>query len=121
MSDRPDNISLPITLRHEHRLIFTRDVFAEANPVLADVLTPREPDESVRAMVFWDAGLISAFPSIGTKIARWFAARGDRVRLAAEPIAVPGGEGVKNDFHQLETVWSSLNAAGMCRHSYVIV
>src|SRR5215211_3704261 len=120
MPDRFDNISFPITLRHEHRLIFTRDVFAENNLVLADVLTPRGPDETVRAMVFWDAGLASAFPDIGSRIARWFAARADRVRLAADPISVPGGEGVKNDFHQLENTWSAMNVAGMCRHSYVI-
>ena len=83
MSDPSDHISFPITLRHEHRLIFTRDVFAEDNPVLADVLTPREPGESVRAMVFWDAGLAAPFPDIGQKIARWFEAQADRVRLAA--------------------------------------
>lgn len=120
MPDRPDHLTFPIILRHEHRLVFTRDVFAEDNPVLAEVLTPREPGESVRAMVFWDAGLADAFPGIGERISRWFAARADRVRLAAEPIAVPGGEGVKNEFHQLENVWAAINAAGMCRHSYVI-
>jgi 3-dehydroquinate synthase len=120
MPDRPDNISFPITLRHEHRLIFTRDVFAADNEVLAELLTPREPGENVRAMVFWDAGLQTAFPAIATKIAQWFADRSDRLRLAAAPILVPGGEGVKNDFRQLEHVWSAMNESGMCRHSYVI-
>jgi 3-dehydroquinate synthase len=120
MSDTRDLVSFPITLRHEHRLVFTRDVFAEGNPLLAELLTPREPGESVRALVFWDAGLEAAFPGIGTKIARWFAAQGDRVRLAAEPIAVPGGEPVKNDFRQLERVWAAINASGLCRHSYVL-
>jgi 3-dehydroquinate synthase len=121
MPDRPDNISFRLTLTHEHRLIFTRDVFAPKNDVLADLLTPREPDESVRALVFWDAGLESAFPGMAEKIVRWFEARGDRVRLAAAPISVPGGEGVKNDFRHLERAWSAMNAAGICRHSYVIV
>ncbi len=120
MAELSSTVSFPITLQHEHRVIFTRDVFAEANLVLADVLTPREPGESVRALVFWDAGLESAFPKMAEKIARWFAARGERVRLAAAPIAVPGGEGVKNDFHQLEKIWQAINAAGLCRHSYVI-
>ena len=120
MPDRPDNISFPITLRHDHRLIFTRDVFAENNSVLADLLTPREPGENVRAMVFWDAGLATSFPNLADKIARWFAARPEQVRLAAAPVSVPGGEGVKNDFHQLEGGWKAINAAGMCRHSYII-
>src|SRR3954470_7918246 len=120
MSDQPEKFSFPITLRHEHRLIFTRDVFAENNLTLAELLTPRETGENVRALVFWDAGLSQAFPDLPRKITRWFAARDDRVRLAATPIAVPGGEAVKNDFHQLEAVWSAINAAGMDRHSYVL-
>jgi 3-dehydroquinate synthase len=120
MTDRLDSISFPITVRQEHRLIFTRDVFAADNPVLADVLTPREPGENVRAMVFWDGGLASAFPAMADRIAKWFSSRRDRIHLAAAPIRVTGGEAVKNDFRHLEQVWSAMNAAGMCRHSYVI-
>lgn len=120
MPDRPDNVSFPITLRYEHRVIFTRDVFAESNGVLAELLTPRESGEDVRAMVFVDGGVQQAFPEIGARIERWFAAHRDRVGLAAPPIVVAGGEGVKNDFRQLEAVWSAINAAGMDRHSYVL-
>ena len=120
MSDQPDTVSFTLSQRHEYRLFFTRDVFAEDNLVLAGVLTPREPGESVRAMVFWDAGLASAFPGFGAKMERWFAARGDRARLAAAPVCVPGGEAVKSDFRELEKVWAAINRAGMCRHSYVI-
>ena len=120
MPDLPDHISFPIALRHEHRLIFTRDVFGESNELLTGLLTPHEPGENVRAMVFFDAGVQQAFPDLPAKIERWFAGRGDRVRLAAAPIAVAGGEGVKNDFRQLERVWSALNDAGLDRHSYVL-
>ena len=120
MTDQNSIISFPITVRHEHRLIFTRDVFGAGNDTLLEVSTAHEPGEGVQAMVFWDAGLEAAFPGIGEKIARWFAARGQRVRLAAAPISVPGGEAVKNDFHRVEKVWSAIHAAGLCRHSYVI-
>lgn len=120
MSARPDTVSFPITLSHEHRVIFTREAFAEENSVLADVLTPREPGESVRAMLFFDAGLTAAFPDLAGKITRWFAAHADRVRPAAAPVAVPGGEAVKNNFAELEKIWSAINAAGLCRHSYVV-
>lgn len=120
MSDRPDLVSFPIALRHEHRVIFTRDVFAPDNDVLADLLTPREPGGKARAIVFWDAGLAAAFPEIAEKMKRWFAARAGRVSLEAEPVALPGGEAVKNDFRQLERVWSTINAAKLCRHSFVL-
>ncbi len=121
MSARTDLVSFPITLRHEHRLIFTRDVFGPANDTLINLLPPREPGDKARALVFWDAGLASAFPDLAGKMTRWFAARADRVRLEAEPIALAGGESVKNDFHHLERVWQAINAAKLCRHSFVIV
>ena len=97
MAESSPTLSFPITLTHEHRLIFTRDVFAPENLTLAQVLTPREPGEKVRALVFWDGGLEHAFPGFAAKITRWFAARGDIVRLAAEPVGLEGGERVKNE------------------------
>ena len=54
MAESSPNLSFPITLQHEHRLIFTREVFAAENLTLAEVLTPREPGQTVRALVFWD-------------------------------------------------------------------
>ncbi len=120
MPESSDYVSLPITLRHEHRLIFTRDVFAPENLTLAETLTPREPGEHVRALVVWDRGLEKTFPGFEDKMIRWFAARGEAVRLAAEPVALAGGEAVKNDFHQLENVWRSIEAARLCRHSYIV-
>ena len=121
MSDRPDMVTFPIALRHELRVIFTRDVFAQSNAVLAEVLTPREPGERVRAMVFFDAGLVAGFPEISRQITEWFGARHAQVELAVAPIALSGGEAVKNDFGQLEGIWSAINSAGLCRHSYIIV
>src|SRR6187397_2418033 len=120
MSVRSDFISLPITLQYEHRLFFTRDVFAPTNHTLADLLTPREPGGTARVLVFWDAGLETAFPGIAEKMGRWFAARADRVSLEADPVALPGGEGVKNDIQQLERVWMAINTAKLCRHSFVV-
>jgi len=121
MPEPTDVVSFPITLRHEHRLIFTRDVFAPKNLTLAQALTPREPGERVRALVFWDGGLETPFPGFGARIVRWFQAHESGVRLAAAPFQLAGGESVKNDFHQLERVWSAIEAAKLCRHSYIVV
>ena len=120
MAEPSDHVSLPINLRHEHRLIFTRDVFAPENLTLAEALTPREPGEQVRALVVWDGGLVKAFPDFEQRIFKWFSARGDSVRLAADPISLPGGEAVKNDFRRLEQLWSAIERARLCRHSYVV-
>jgi 3-dehydroquinate synthase len=120
MAESSDHVSLPITLRHEHRLIFTRDVFAPDNDTLADVLTPRETGENVRALVVWDNGLEKAFPGFKQRIKAWFAAHRGAVQLEGEPVGLAGGEGVKNDFHQLERIWSAIERARLCRHSYVV-
>lgn len=116
-----ESLSFPITLRNEHRLVFTRDVFAPENLTLANVLTPREPGEQVRALVFWDRGLETPFPGFGTRIAAWFAARRETVVLAGAPIGLDGGERAKNEFGQLEHVWKCIEVAGLCRHSYIVV
>ena len=120
MSEVPDLVSFPITLRHEHRLLFTRDVFAPDNETLAGLLTPREPGGKARAIVFWDAGLRAAFPNIAESVKAWFAARRDRVSLEAEPVMLTGGESVKNDRAYLERVWATINESKLCRHSFVI-
>ncbi|MBI5769513.1 MAG: 3-dehydroquinate synthase [Verrucomicrobia bacterium] len=120
MSVPSDSISFPITLRHEHRLLFTRDAFAPENETLAALLTPREPGGRARAIVFWDAGLRAAFPDIAGQVKRWFSARADRVVLEAEPVMLTGGEAVKNDRAYLERVWATINESKLCRHSFVL-
>jgi 3-dehydroquinate synthase len=120
MSADPDTLSFPITLRYDHRAVFTRDVFAPANDTLARLLTPREPGGRARALVIWDAGLERSLPGFAEKIRAWFAARSGRISLEAPPVSVPGGEAVKNDFSQLQRVWAEINAAKLCRHSFVV-
>ncbi|MFM8620118.1 MAG: 3-dehydroquinate synthase [Opitutaceae bacterium] len=120
MSADPDTLSFPITLRYDHRAVFTRDVFAPANDTLARLLTPREPGGRARALVIWDAGLERSLPGFAEKIRVWFATRSGEVSLEAPPVCVPGGEAVKNDFSQLQRVWAEINAAKLCRHSFVI-
>jgi 3-dehydroquinate synthase len=112
---------LPIKLQHQHRLIFTRNVFDPANPVLAELLTPREPGDKARAVMFWDGGLDLAFPGIAGRIEAWFKANAARVKLEVPLVALPGGEEVKNDFRHLERAWATINQARLCRHSFVIV
>ena len=120
MAAVPDTLSYPITLRHEHRVVFTRDVFAAGNETLAGLLTPREPGGRARALVFWDAGLTRSYPGFAEALRAWFAARADRIVLEGAPVSLPGGEPVKNDFSQLQRVWAEINAARLCRHSFVI-
>jgi 3-dehydroquinate synthase len=121
MADPLQPISRAIQVVQEHRLFFTRDVFASENQLLADILTPREPGEKVRALVVWDSGIARSSANYAKKISTWFEAHRDTVSLAAPPLEVHGGEMVKNAFGELERVWRAIEEAGLCRHSYVVV
>lgn len=114
-------LSYPVVIRQDLRLIFARDVFSRDNPVLTRVLTPRDAGTIPRVLVFWDHGLTRAWPDMAGRIRRWFDAWTHTVRLVGAPIAVPGGEGAKNDVRHLEAVWAAIDAARLCRHSYVMV
>lgn len=120
MAESSSSLSFPITIPHEHRLLFTRDAFAADNTIISDTLTPREADERVRVLVFWDEGLAQPFPAYASEMEAWFAAHTNQLELAAPPVALPGGEQVKNDFSQLQRIWKTIEAAGLCRHSYIL-
>lgn len=117
----PDSLSHPISIQQDLRLFFSRDVFAPSNRVLADVLTPRDPNVTPRVLVFWDGGLETSFPDLPARITTWFTSRADIIRLEGKPLRVPGGEAVKNDFRQLEKIWAAIETARLCRHSYIMV
>ncbi len=119
--DAAVELSYPVVIRQDLRLIFSRDVFSRGNPVLTRVLAPRDAGTVPRVLVFFDQGLAQAWPDMAGRITRWFDAWAHAVRLVGSPVAVPGGEAVKNDARHLEQVWSAIDAARLCRHSYVMV
>lgn len=114
-------ITRVIEVAQEHRLFFTDEVFRHDNPLLEEILTPREPGENVRVLVIWDQGVESTHPNFRDTATAWFAARPQLVRLAAEPVVVRGGEIMKNTFRELERLWLAIEEARMCRHSYIVV
>lgn len=123
-TDAVDNcveISYPVVVRQDLRLLFTRDVFSADNPVLTRVFAPRDAGTIPRVLVFWDHGLTRAWPDMAARITGWFDAWTHAVRIVGSPVAVPGGEGAKNDLRHLERVWAAIDAARLCRHSYVMV
>jgi len=120
MLAQTDIVSFPIIQRQEHRVVFTREVFAPDNETLAQLLESGETGVTARVLLFLDTGVEAAFPGMTTKIIAWFALRESRLQLAVPPLLVSGGESVKNDFHEVETVWRAINQSGLCRHSYII-
>jgi 3-dehydroquinate synthase len=99
---------------------FTRGVFSPDNPVLRDVLQTHRSTPA-EAVVVLDDGVGRAHPGLADQIEAYIAAHGATLRLAAPVLVVPGGEQSKTDARHLESILHHVHAAGLCRHSYVIV
>ncbi len=112
-----------ISLDWPHRVRFTRDAFAPANPALAEVLTA-DPAAPGRLLVAVDQGVVEARPDLQRDIERYL----DHHRTAGRALpqtagfrAVPPGEPCKNDLSNLEAFLGAIDQARLCRHSVILV
>lgn len=105
----------------EYPVVFTDGVFAPENPALAYVLGRLEPARVHRVFVVIDDGVASAWPDLGAEIAAYVGANASRLRLAAEPVLVAGGEAAKNDAEAVGRLQARFHAAGLDRHSFVLI
>lgn len=99
---------------------FTRGVFRPAHPLLASIISAREPDRRHRVMAFIDAGVRRAHPSLPAAIAAYARTHGAVMELAAPPVGLAGGERAKSGWAGVERVTSLLARAHMDRQSYVL-
>lgn len=104
----------------EYPVVFTRDVFDPANPVLVDILRSREPTKRHRVAFFVDAGISAAMPRIGRFIERYAAAHASSMVIAGEIVHVPGGERIKNDSAEVQKLIQALRERAIDRHSYAV-
>ena len=114
-----DDVNAPLTVDFLHRLRCTQHAADPGNPTLADVLTTHDGYQ-FKALVFVDAGLADANPPWVTALSAYLA-RVPALRLAADPIEVPGGERSKNRRDVFDAVVQAVHDAHLCRQSYVIV
>ena len=105
---------------YEYPVVFTRDVFDPANPVLAETLRSREAAKRHRVAVFVDDGVGAVMPRLARSIERYAAAHAASMLLAGEIVFVPGGERIKNDPEATPGLIEALRARAIDRHSYVV-
>jgi len=102
-----------------HRLRTTSGVFHPGNPTLADLLRAADALPA-RALFFVDQGVADAHEGLVAGIERYADAHPDLLELAAPVVTLPGGEGCKNDRSILDTILGAIDAAGLCRKSFVV-
>ena len=102
-------------------VVFTRDLFAVENRVLADTLPREDGGRPRRAIAFIDSGVADRWPGLGRRIEGWCAAHPSDLVLVAPPAVFPGGEDAKNDIELQRRITKDLERYQLCRHSYVLV
>ncbi|HCN30005.1 MAG TPA: 3-dehydroquinate synthase [Verrucomicrobiales bacterium] len=110
-----------IRLEHSHRILFTRQAFAPANPCIRDLLLLDSPKKPPRVLVFADDQVLAANPGLRESIRAHARAHAEVYDLAGDVVELPGGESCKNDFALVEDCWEAIHEAGLDRHSYVFV
>jgi 3-dehydroquinate synthase len=114
-------IERKIELTYAHRVFFTRGVFGGSNETLRDLFAAGRADEKdQKVLVLIDEGLLSVRPGLRGEVAAYFEKMPEGVRLAGEPVGVPGAEGCKNDWNLVRDLWEAIDRHELCRHSYVV-
>ena len=109
-----DELRDKIGVSFEHRVHFGRDVLDPGNRLLAACLAG-----GTGVLAFVDTGLLRHWPGLGERVEHYLVAHG--LRVAGPVQRVPGGEHCKNDPAELERVLEAINAAGLDRHSQILV
>ena len=109
------------SVSYEYPVIFTADVFALDNTDLLSAISRREPHRRHRVFVLVDQAVSATWPSLTHEIHRYVDCHCDRLQLARAPMMMLGGESAKNDAAFVARLHADFNAAGMDRHSCVLV
>ncbi|MFC4454188.1 3-dehydroquinate synthase [Deinococcus sonorensis] len=112
-------IQQQVVVTFRYPVQFTRGLFDPANRTLLDALPLQ--DRPARLLFVLDDGFVAQHPALQGQIERYVAQHASRLELAGPLLSVPGGEAVKHDPAQVDTVREAINRGGIDRHSYVVV
>lgn len=107
-----------VCVTFDYEVHFTNGLFDIENPLVAQIVAASTSAKQAIAVV--DAGLLEHHPQLPQQIAAYTQQYNEIVRLATDPVIVPGGEAAKNDPQLIEKIQQAIDAVGLCRHSYVI-
>ena len=102
-------------------VVFTRDLFAPANPLLADTLDRLHEDRRHRVMVCLDSGVLRTCPALPQRLTAYIRAHRARLELAGAIVTVGGGERSKDNLGTATRLVRAMHARRLCRHSGVLI
>ena len=111
-------IARRISVQFEHRIHFSRGIFAPCNSLLQTVLA--EPGRLPKVLVVLDEGLAHARPELPGVIENYFSGLRDQVVLVGSPLIIEGGERAKMSYFHVSEIHSQIERHHIDRHSYVL-
>lgn len=109
-----------IVVRHSFPVVFTRNLFSPRNPALREALTRGGGARRHRCLILLDKGVLGAFPKLPDQIRAYFDAHSDALHLVRTPLALAGGEVIKQSSAPIQRMLAALQAGHICRHSFCI-
>lgn len=114
-----EHIQQEISIAYSFPVIFTRNLLASENPVLAEVLATAGP-EPHRVLAFLDQGAVQTHPALPVALQEYAQAHAESMTLAAPPLLVPGGERAKGDLEVANMVLEAVYTHKLCRQSFIL-
>lgn len=109
-----------ISVKFHYEIHFTNKIFNLKNPTLAQAIACDHEKKPKKILAIIDGGLIEFWPDLLKQLTNYINFYAEVLTLAAEPMLIPGGEAAKNDPRLLEQIHQIIEAAGICRHSYLL-
>jgi 3-dehydroquinate synthase len=112
-------ITQRVSVAFTYPVLFTDQLFATSNPLLARTLTSSTPG-AARLVCVVEDGLVEHHPDLLPSVAGYAQRYTEHLELVERPLVVAGGERAKNDRRHLGAVYELIQRAGIDRHSYVV-
>lgn len=107
-------------IQYDYPVHFTENLFATDNPIFAQVLSRKEASKRHRFVVFIDASVAAAWPTLVHEVASYAKAHADSMELVGLPELVAAGEQIKNDMAFITRLQQRLVELSIDRHAYVV-
>ncbi len=111
-------ITRAIRVEFQHRVYFTRGLFAPSNSLLQSVLAVH--GRVGKVLIVMDEGLAHARPALASEIETYFSSVRDHLNLVGPPLVIEGGERAKMSYFHVSEIHSQIERHHIDRHSCVM-
>lgn len=113
-------IQQDIQVNFRYAVHFTRDLFAADNALFKDTMAPDSAGAPCKLLAVVDRSVHRHHPQLVPKIEAYCRRHPEALTLVGAPLLFEGGEHLKNDALFVTILQQAIQAAGLCRHSYVV-